>query len=361
MIRRLSVALCALLLAVPAWAQIPGGAEIQLHRTPITGGAVVGDCLTVGTGNTVSQGACSSGSVTTFSAGTTGFTPSSDTSGAVTLAGVLVGANGGTGVNNSGKTITLGGNLTTSGAFASTFTMTNTTSVTFPTSGTLATVGGNLGVFSGTSLALGGCTISTNVFCITGPASLGGIVSITDSTNASGTTSGALILSGGIGVAKDIRADGSAIVGSKFFINGLSAALQVAQAVTGAIEVNNGTQGTLRSLIANYNRASKTTNYQVVAADSNRDFDNTGAAGEVDFTLPASANVVAGQRYMFTVVAAQTVKIVANTGQTITIGNSSSSSAGSATNATFGSTIVIEAISTTQWIAISSTGTWTLA
>lgn len=49
------------------------------------------------------------------------------------------GAVGGTGVVNTGKTITLGGNLTTSGAFASTFTMTAATSVTFPTSGTLAT------------------------------------------------------------------------------------------------------------------------------------------------------------------------------------------------------------------------------
>lgn len=49
------------------------------------------------------------------------------------------GANGGTGVVNTGKTITLGGSFTTSGAFDSTFTMTNTTSVTFPTSGTLAT------------------------------------------------------------------------------------------------------------------------------------------------------------------------------------------------------------------------------
>lgn len=46
---------------------------------------------------------------------------------------------GGTGVNNGVKTITLGGNLTTSGAFDSTFTMTNTTTVTFPTTGTLAT------------------------------------------------------------------------------------------------------------------------------------------------------------------------------------------------------------------------------
>jgi len=41
----------------------------------------------------------SSVAVTTFSAGTTGFTPSSATSGAVTLAGTLVVSNGGTGLN----------------------------------------------------------------------------------------------------------------------------------------------------------------------------------------------------------------------------------------------------------------------
>jgi len=49
---------------------------------------------------------------------------------------------GGTGVNNATKTITLGGNLTTSGAFATTLTMTNTTTVTLPTTGTLATLDG---------------------------------------------------------------------------------------------------------------------------------------------------------------------------------------------------------------------------
>jgi hypothetical protein len=53
------------------------------------------------------------------------------------VTGVLLGVNGGTGVNNSGKTITLGGNLTTSGAFAVTLTATATTNVTIPASGTL--------------------------------------------------------------------------------------------------------------------------------------------------------------------------------------------------------------------------------
>jgi len=60
---------------------------------------------------------------------------------------------GGTGVNNGTKTITLGGNLTTSGAFASTFTMTGATSVTFPTSGTLAITGNGLNQFASTTSA----------------------------------------------------------------------------------------------------------------------------------------------------------------------------------------------------------------
>jgi hypothetical protein len=55
---------------------------------------------------------------------------------------ILAGANGGTGVANTGKTITLGGSLVTSGSFASTFTMTGVTTVTFPTTGTLATTAG---------------------------------------------------------------------------------------------------------------------------------------------------------------------------------------------------------------------------
>jgi hypothetical protein len=58
------------------------------------------------------------------------------------VTGILPGANGGTGVDNSGKTITLGGNLTTSGAFATTLTTTAATSVTLPTTGTLATLDG---------------------------------------------------------------------------------------------------------------------------------------------------------------------------------------------------------------------------
>lgn len=67
--------------------------------------------------------------VTSFSAGTTGLTPATATTGAVTLAGTLVIANGGTGATTAGAArtnlgaTTIGGNL---------FTLTNPSAITFP-------------------------------------------------------------------------------------------------------------------------------------------------------------------------------------------------------------------------------------
>ena len=58
---------------------------------------------------------------------------------AINVSGIVAGANGGTGVANSGKTITLGGNFQTTGN-ALTLTTTAATNVTLPVSGTLATV-----------------------------------------------------------------------------------------------------------------------------------------------------------------------------------------------------------------------------
>lgn len=52
--------------------------------------------------------------------------------GLFSTAATVSGALGGTGVVNTGKTVTLGGNLTTSGAFATTLTATNTTNSTLP-------------------------------------------------------------------------------------------------------------------------------------------------------------------------------------------------------------------------------------
>lgn len=77
-------------------------------------------------------------------------------------ASIVAGQYGGTGVANTGRTITLGGNVvtaaafTTAGAFATTLTSTGATNVTLPTTGTLAVQG------TGTSLSQFGTGSTTS-------------------------------------------------------------------------------------------------------------------------------------------------------------------------------------------------------
>ena len=61
---------------------------------------------------------------------------------AANVTGIVLGANGGTGVANTGFTFTMAGNVSHAGAFTQTFTATGNTSVTLPTAGTLATLAG---------------------------------------------------------------------------------------------------------------------------------------------------------------------------------------------------------------------------
>jgi hypothetical protein len=98
----------------------------------------------------IGWGAIISGSgVSTFSAGSTGLTPNTPTSGGIVLGGILNPASGGTGVNNGSYTVTLGGNISTAGALSTTgayslnFNVTSLTSITLPTTGTLATLAGS--------------------------------------------------------------------------------------------------------------------------------------------------------------------------------------------------------------------------
>jgi hypothetical protein len=108
---------------------------------------------------------------------------------------VIAGQYGGTGVNNSGKTITLGGNLTTSGAHTTTLTTTANTNVTLPTTGTLATLAG--------TESLSNKTITSSSFSGTTLAA-SGAVTFTSATDASALGTAAVVLSGGLSVAKTI-------------------------------------------------------------------------------------------------------------------------------------------------------------
>lgn len=77
-------------------------------------------------GTTATWATPSSGGVTSFSAGTTGFTPNSATTGAVTLAGTLNIANGGTGATTAPAGLTNLRGWTTTATAAGTTTLTNT-------------------------------------------------------------------------------------------------------------------------------------------------------------------------------------------------------------------------------------------
>lgn len=115
------------------------------------------------------------------------------------ITGVLAAANGGTGVNNSGRTITLGGNistagaLTTSGANALTLTTTGATNVTLPTTGTLATLAGSetltnktISGASNTLSNIANASLTNSAITINGSSvSLGGSTTVTaTATNA---------------------------------------------------------------------------------------------------------------------------------------------------------------------------------
>lgn len=131
---------------------------------------------------------------------------------------VISGQYGGTGVNNSGKTITLGGNLITSGAFATTLTVTGTTSVTLPTTGTLATLAGTETLTNKTiqgatitggsidNTPIGATTRSTGAFTT---LTANGATTFTAATASSSSTTGAVVVTGGVGVGGSIYGAGA--------------------------------------------------------------------------------------------------------------------------------------------------------
>lgn len=119
---------------------------------------------------------------------------------------------GGTGVNNGTKTITLGGNLTTSGAFNTTLTVTADTNVTLPTTGTLATLVGveTISNKTITNSSIGSANPSTAAFTT---LTASGATTLTNTTDATSTSAAAVVLSGGLAVAKKIYV-GSDVVGT---------------------------------------------------------------------------------------------------------------------------------------------------
>jgi len=173
------------------WVQFSGAGQIVAGAGLTKTGNTID---VVGTANRITVNADSIDIASTYVGQNTITTLGTVTTGTWNAA-VIAGQYGGTGVANTGKTITLGGNLTTSGAFASTFTMTAATSVTFPTTGTLATLAG--------TESLSNKTITASSFSGT-TVTASGAVSLTGTTDASSTTTGILQVAGGVGIAKSV-------------------------------------------------------------------------------------------------------------------------------------------------------------
>jgi trimeric autotransporter adhesin len=173
-----------------------------------------GQVLTVNSGATAPQWSTLSGvAVTTFSAGTTGFTPSSATSGAITLAGTLITSNGGTGLTTY-----------TAGDLPYYATGTALSKLGIGTNGQILTSSGTAPQWS----TLSGVAVTTLSFGTTG---------LTPST----ATSGAITVAGTLNVANGGTGQTTLATGSLGYGQGTSAYAALAIGTAGQVlTVNSG-------------------------------------------------------------------------------------------------------------------------
>lgn len=102
-------------------------------------------------------------------------------------------------------------------------------------------------------------------------------------------------------------------------------------------------------------RSSKTSNYTVLSTDGGTEFDNGGAAAQVDFTLPSVP--ITGWHAGFTVNAAQIVRVVAPASTTINLGGTASAAAGNISGSQVGAYVHLMYIGGNRYVAKMVTGT----
>ena len=224
-----------------SWSALAPGTAGQLLRT--NGASANPSWYTVtGAGTVTSVDA---------SGGTTGMTFTGGpitVSGTLTLSGTLIGTNGGTGVNNGTKTITLGGNLTTSGAFNTTFTTTATTALTLPISGYVISSVTQLaanpvtGTPSSTTYLRGDGTwaaISTSSGTVTSVDVSGGTTGLTTSGGPV-TSSGTITLAGTLVAVNGGTGQSSYAVGDLLYASTTTALSKLPDVATGNALISGG-------------------------------------------------------------------------------------------------------------------------
>lgn len=101
----------------------------------------------------------------------------------------------------------------------------------------------------------------------------------------------------------------------------------------------------------------RTASSTVYSCDEGVLLTNEGAAALVAFTLPTAE---AGRTFRFYVQDADGIRVVAAAGDTIRVNGSVSAVAGRIDSTTVGSFIELMAVNATEWIAVASSGTWTV-
>ncbi len=190
---------------------------------------------------------------------------------------VVAGQYGGTGVANTGKTITLGGNLTTSGAYAVTFTVDATTSLTLPASGTVATLAGSESL---TNKKLGSLTSNGIVTTSAGDGTLG----ITSTTG-----SGNVVLATSPQVTTSLTTDSSTfslVNSTATTVNfaGAATALSIG-AATGTTTINNGLTVAGTTVLGPSSIAQQSSDYTLVLADQGTLIEMTNSS-DATVTIP---------------------------------------------------------------------------
>ena len=205
---------------------------------------------------------------------------------------IIDGAHGGTGVANTGKTITLGGNFITTGSYPLTLELTDTTSVALPTSGTLATLS-NAETLTNKTLSapsITGGTIASPT--ITSPTISNGTFSsptISTPTITSPTISSPTITGGGT-------------------INGTDATvLQVTTNLSSSISSDSGS-------VTKYPSVNSTQNYVTGYAQTLANISNNVVTDAASTTKYPSVNSIKGYVDQFTLTSTATINLtVANT------------------------------------------------